>query len=221
MDTLIAYESSDDEDGRSEQSATVGKITLCPDKTIFQRTVPHTDGLYASHIFIRCHLSSNLTSVLERLESSGYSGKCWIHPETHLSLTREFALTKHHIESFERQIRTAVRRIAKFNVLIEDTFVILHNDAGTRSFVGRPVTASRSLLDLIHACDSILVQYDLPCYYQPPQCHVSTASLTPALLQKAVDVFDCCQDDPVVCTVDCMTLKMGTHDIVNIPLGDQ
>merc|ERR1712038_533426 len=114
----------------------------------------------------------------------------------HISLSKPFFLQHQNIESF---ISNLTKRFEKcfdpFHVMFEPNAVndpddsntasspscqiqVLVNPRGTRSFLTLPMNpnSTEKIIDLIHATDDVMKEYNMPTFYPQPKIHVSVAS---------------------------------------------
>ncbi|KAL5520060.1 hypothetical protein ACEPAG_1720 [Sanghuangporus baumii] len=212
---LVAYESSDDDHGTSDNHLDAAKSTrklpkLSPsltvpvpvdDPTLHQgrvRSSPHVEGQFAAFVYIPVPLKKN-TPLRQLLEKSVIRAKniepalvCdWLDSrETHtlhISLTRPVYLRNYQLEELKRVVKAAARVVCPFTASFSK-FATFENDEHTRAFLGIEVGAGHRELEMLSkTVEPILKSLRQKGFYSEPRFH---ASIAWALLATGVGLQD-------------------------------
>jgi hypothetical protein len=207
----------------------------------FQRTVPHRRGHWAGHVLVPMTstvgvqaVEKSIIAFQKTLERNGHSGTLVRHAHLHLSLSKCFSLQLAFIDSFVNKLaqRIKIERSTKLFVdHREHGGTILVNEEKTRSFLSWKVKANTSLLRIVKHVDSILAEYGMPLYYDPPIFHISLASfagnledlknIDPAEDHSSSSENGSSSDDEEPCflVVDHVVCRFGTTKSYTIPLA--
>ncbi|KAL5501540.1 USB1 [Sanghuangporus vaninii] len=200
---LVAYESSDDEHGPSENHPDAAKSArklpkLSPslsvpvpidDPTLHQgrvRTSPHVEGQFAAFVYVPVPLKKN-TPLRQLLEKSVNHAKniepalvCdWLdNPGTHtlhISLTRPIYLRDYQREELKRVVKAAARVVCPFTASFSK-FATFENDEHTRVFLGIEIGAGHRELEMLSkTVEPILRTLRQKGFYSEPRFHASMA----------------------------------------------
>ena len=256
MDLLGSYSSDEEDDDApandiAKQRTSPGRVRLVTsmeDKDPFVRTIPHTRGNWAGHVFVKvspCHNRSAQQSVTDfcaRLEKAGWTGTVLSHESNlHLSLSRPFFLQLSSISSFVNSLKERLTHEHVTSLVVMGEKLLVNED-GTRSFWCWKLRANLSIHRILNHINKVLVDYQQPPYYESPEFHVSVASLAgnvKALLDsqrrevihnassvnthKDDGVGDNSDDDnsdgPLILTIDHVYCTFGTTKTYRIDLS--
>ncbi|KAL5482667.1 USB1 [Sanghuangporus weigelae] len=211
---LVAYESSDDDDGAENHLDAAKSARKLPklspslsvpvpndDPTLHQgrvRTSPHVEGQFAAFVYVPVLLKKNppLRQLLEKSVNHAKNIEpalvCdWLDsPETHtlhISLTRPIYLRNYQREELKRVVKAAARVICPFTASFSK-FAIFENDEHTRAFLGIEVGAGHRELEMLSKpVEPILKSLRQKGFYSEPRFH---ASIAWALLATGVRLQD-------------------------------
>ena len=192
MDLLGSYSSDEKDDDaptndtskkRRTSPGRVRLVTSTEEKDLFVRTIPHTRGNWAGHVFVKvspCHNRSAQQSVSDFcvcLENAGWEGTVFSHESNlHLSLSRPFFLQLSSISSFVNSLKEKLTHEHATRLVVTGEKLLV-NDEGTRSFWCWIVRANPSIHRILNHINKVLVDYQQSPYYESPEFHVSVASL--------------------------------------------
>ena len=182
MDLLSSGSSSDSDDSTAvDKKAAWGEGP--PRKRI--RNVPHEPGDWHAHVYISVPMNDAFRAVRESaLKQQGMADMLqskafhWVmHDNFHISLSREFALKKHHIGPFVEALQNEIQHIIPFSVAAVDDVVVHVNDFQTRSFLALKVCGgSDHVKKVIDHVNVVAKKFSIPSYYDDPSIHISIAS---------------------------------------------
>jgi hypothetical protein len=145
------------------------------------------EGLYFSRIFVPLVSSqvlqklkdSGLEAQKELMNSKKFPFESWkIHDCLHISLSREFVLQKHYVDSFKNLLEKELSSVISFRISLTDETSVLVNDSKSRSFVALNVNGGvAALKSLVDKVDSVLSRFSFPSYYDNRVFHASVASV--------------------------------------------
>ncbi|XP_017103463.2 U6 snRNA phosphodiesterase 1 isoform X1 [Drosophila bipectinata] len=140
------------------------------------RSFKHERGNWATYIYVPAGACE------EQLEDFQAEAMAKLAPEVeltaneslHLSLSRTVVLQYHQIEEFSRSLKTALHSCTGFSASLQG-LRIYTNDEGTRTFVAAQLDAAftEKTTKLLKPIDSVMLEYRLPPFYDPPSFHVS------------------------------------------------
>ncbi len=222
-----------------------GQVTLVlphesSKQKLFERQQPHVPGNWAGHVFITIPKNILLErqqlraadAWKNRLEMEGWTGPMLLHREEegkllkgmHVSLSRPFYLQRGSIDSFVQSLQERLKYTEKgwfrLNYTEKGTKVFT-NDDSTRTFlVWRIEDIENFLASLVKDVDKVLERYGAAPYYQPPQFHVSVASIPGTFTAiKVVDRKSDEEDQGVAIPVTDVHCTFGTIEEFVIPLS--
>ncbi|KAL5524575.1 USB1 [Sanghuangporus sanghuang] len=200
---LVAYESSDDDHGASENhlddansarklpklSPLLSVPVPVDNPTLHQgrvRTSPHVEGQFAAFVYVPVPLKKN-TPLRQLLGKSVNHAKdiepalvCdWLDsPGTHtlhISLTRPIYLRNYQREELKRVVKAAARVVCPFTASFSK-FTTFENDEHTRAFLGIEVGAGHRELEMLSkTVEPILRSLHQKGFYSEPRFHASVA----------------------------------------------
>lgn len=154
-------------------------------------------GNWPSYVHLKIHRAPGVRAVVERgleraareykegreentscvSEDGGFTGvEFGRKKELHISLSRQFYLRTHHIESFVQELGLALGVAPIMPLRIDSKHFILSNDDESRRFLCIPVhDATGGLRRLVDATSATLTRFRQPAYYENPIFHVSIA----------------------------------------------
>lgn len=167
-----------------------------------QRSFAHVRGNWATFAFAHIpHLDLRplQTEIMNKFRENDLDFQGHLIDDPHLSLTRVVTLRHHWIDPFVKQVRDKMAKHFKpfsviFNgfkgkysdkVQLNGTFIyylnrkliksslVLVNEDKTRSFLTLTLHPSSTLTSMISQLDSILEEFGLPGFYDPPSFHIS------------------------------------------------
>ena len=168
MDLLDIYDESDDEDDvaiERQRSSEYGRVRVVHQhekRGNFPRSVPHTAGSWAGHIFLRLSslevTNESVGGWKQWLSKANWSGDIVLHDDFHVSLSRPFYLQEAFISSFVSHLETSVKEVPVFSLIVEKQQRVLENDDKRRSFLVQSIQFSASLMKLIHLVDDVMLR---------------------------------------------------------------
>ncbi|CEP14315.1 hypothetical protein [Parasitella parasitica] len=169
------------------------------------RSVPHQHNSWATYVYCKVDLSSEVQKLLPHLKEAE------LLPEHHISLSRPVYLQKHQLNSFKAAVRASLRNSSRFYISFAQVSQ-LTNDEKTRSFLTLEIGHGyNQLFEFMTCVDKVMKRYHKPTFYQPPRFHASIAwslkestiesiNIPPKLTEEiAKDVFN----------IDKVYIKMG------------
>ena len=150
------------------------------------RSFPHVHGQWACSIFLPLENDTNFQSLRESAlknnckEIINMNELIWeIHEnEFHISLSKEFVLRKHQIDTFVEAVKKNIQsRFHIYNMSLTDECIIHTNPECTRSFIGLIAHGgTENTTSIIESLNHVMDKFSLSKYYKDPSIHVSIAS---------------------------------------------
>lgn len=175
----------------------------------FTRTVPHTPGTWACHVFVEIPPLEEDIPIQQLCRASH---TLYRHESLHLSLSRPLYVPQASVESLEAALRSAVAQVPPFRVTFQSRLQVLSNDDTTRTFLVRPATLSDH--SIVTVLDRVLSTFQLPIYYDPALFHVSLVSTQGTLKLVAGSS----SSRTLSLRVTALQLSLGTVRHVTLPL---
>jgi 2'-5' RNA ligase len=146
------------------------------------RSFPHVDGNYPGYIFIKAGHAADMEDAaneMAQLARSLLPPDRTLHTipvdELHVSLSRTFAVRRHHIEPLVALLTDRLRATPRFTISLRGGRLYA-NDDNTRTFAGLRVrTGHDRARRLIAAADAAMRAFHQPPYYSEADVHVSVA----------------------------------------------
>ncbi|KAK4520173.1 uncharacterized protein ATC70_008304 [Mucor velutinosus] len=200
MNSLVQYESSDDDQDIDDQNEHIvnskrntfsntsyESISSMPKLPSFfdKPESSRTDSSYDHQGRVRTvphQYDSWATYVYCKVELSHellafhpYLKHAEMLPEQHISLSRPVYLRKYQLAPFTRSIKAALRNIKRFDVSFAQVSH-LTNDEKTRSFLTLEIGHGyNQLFKCMKHVDNVMREYHKPVFYNPPRFHASIA----------------------------------------------
>ena len=179
------------------------------------RSFPHVDGNYAGYIFIKAGHAEGLEAAAQQIVLAARKilpTDRVLHSvsmdEAHVSLSRTFAVRRHHIEPLVAQLAERLRAVPRFVAALGGGRLYA-NDEGTRTFAGiRVCSGQERVRRLIAAADAALRSFRQAPYYSEADVHVSVAWSVGPLPDSAPQ---CPSDLEAVLPVTCVHAKIGAR----------
>eukprot|EP00667_Euglena_gracilis_P022803 EG_transcript_25512 len=137
------------------------------------RSVAHSDGMWASHIFVPVgglqQASAQALHLLKAQDALAHAfTPCKDH---HVSLSRTLYLQRHEIDPLVARLSAALQDFHRFTVVF-DSIALYENEERTTSFVALDVGPGKDqVCRLISAVDHVLKDLNHDVYYQDPRPH--------------------------------------------------
>ncbi|KAH8326684.1 hypothetical protein KR067_011935 [Drosophila pandora] len=184
------------------------------------RSFKHERGNWATYIYVPAG------ACAEQLEDFQAEAIAKLAPQVeltaneslHLSLSRTVVLQHHQIDEFSRSLKTALHSCTGFSASLNG-LRIYTNDESTRTFVAVQLDAAfrDKASTLLNPIDSVMLEYRLPPFYDPPSFHVSllwcVGDQTKVLTEKLEELQELLADqDTLPLPVTDVHLKCGNRD---------
>ena len=146
------------------------------------RSFPHVDGNYPGYVFIKAGDAAGLDAAAREIVDAARAllpPDRTVHAvpldEMHVSLSRTFAVRRHHIEPLVALLAERLRAVPRFTMALRGGRLYA-NDEGTRAFAGLRVRSGQARARrLVAAADAALRAFHQPPYYSEADTHVSVA----------------------------------------------
>ncbi|KAI8982415.1 hypothetical protein BDF20DRAFT_866808 [Mycotypha africana] len=136
------------------------------------RTVPHIADSWATYVYCKVDLSSEMKTLSPHLLHS--EGVVLIE-EQHISLSRPVYLKKFQLDSFAKDVRDTFSGQTPFHVSFAQAATLV-NDEKTRAFYTLEIGKGyNELYSCMQSIDRVMNKYRLPVFYDPPRFHTSIA----------------------------------------------
>ena len=144
------------------------------------RSFPHVEGNFPGYIFLKVDHANGLGSaadgvlrVARGLLGSGRALHAIDPPEMHVSLSRTFAVRRHHIGPLVELLTQRLGDFSAFSMTLSGAKFYC-NDEQTRTFVGiKVMDGADRVKELVLAVDRAMRAFKLPSYYSEADFHVS------------------------------------------------
>lgn len=191
------------------------------------RVVPHSEGLWAGHLYFKVTLSSASLSILNELVqklNSQYPHFNFVllepQSELHISVSQTFYLQYHLLEAFTSEIQASLVHIPSFHIHVGQSLEYFTNETCSRDFLSLTITqGSAALKHIVQCVDKVLEKFHFPAFYKPPRFHCSFAwsnpdmPLTSDMIMLIQSQFLALGFAPQSILLDCLLLKIGNRII--------
>ena len=218
---------------------------------LLERTVPHTKGNWAGHIYVAPDPQMASTELLIKAVQKislkfqtqlqlKLADKIVDNPiffidgssVLHISLSKLFFLQLPSIPCFEELLknRLAVEPAVTVTFTPANHLQVLLNDTETRTFLTSPAVAgSQGILRLIGAVDEVLKKYNQPSYYTNPNIHISILSGKGNQEKMFLDCIHCMvfedgdnnEHQEITISINQVHCTLGTVKKISVPLNQR
>jgi hypothetical protein len=131
------------------------------------RTVPHTSGQWACHLYLTSQFSETAIQQFELLTEKLKEVIPTIQREEwpHISLSKTFYAKHWHLDLLQKKFASSLKDVRIENLQL-DKFAVYQNEEATRSFLALDCANDKQVISAVNLVDDVLQGFGYETYYE-------------------------------------------------------